>query len=231
MSNRYTGAASGALRPQGTTATYATPSTSLGSNFTNPVNLIAQSDVGTTLYVMEGTGTYRTAEVAEFYTQWDTSIGVTEATAWAADTYKNLLSTTGPGRVAMIVGPKSLDNSATTTFEVTMNSITKTFAIAVDTDDRAWLSCYTYQDSALYTTAAKSVMQNGIVLNASKNQFTDSQANSLITSWMGHTQQNLPTIICEDDSAILIRAKHSHVIAASGVQHKSAIMYILSKGT
>ena len=223
MSTRYTGAASGALRPQATTPTYATPGTQLGNNFTNPANFSVITDAAGTFFVYNASDGADASTATAFFTEFARR-GLEDQTNWSEDTYKNILSTTGP-LVMFCYVSCTAGGSETHTVEITASGVTKTFAIPLTSGQRGVITGSTFDDSTFWTTAARWVKPTGQVLSSNKAIFENQPANGIIPPWMGVQIANLQCLAVEDDSTFLVRAKHSVAITNSTATAYSGIMY------
>jgi hypothetical protein len=223
MSNRYTGAASGALRPQGSEANYATPSTQMGNFFTNPALFSTITDAAGTFFVYNASDGADASTTTSFFSEMARR-GLEEQTNWSEDTFKTILSTTGP-LVMFCYISCTAGGSETHTVEITASGITKTFAIPLTSGQRGVITGSTFDDSTFWTTAARWVKPTGQVLSSNKTIFENQPANGIIPGHMGVQIANLPCLAVEDDSAFLIRAKHSSAIVNSTATAFSGIMY------
>lgn len=200
----------------------AAPAASLGIHFNQPSQFQPIIAPVADLNVFDNGNIIQDSSTTAFFTQM-ASRGLQDTTNWTANTYKTLLTVTGAGFVAGIVGPTA-GGTQTTTFEITTDGILDEIAITVAASQRAVLLAK-YGGSTDFTTA-EIFMYAGVsaALGADKATFTiSSNPVGVIPGW--RQMAIVPQL--RFTRSLLIRAKHSASITNSTATAYSAVMYRL----
>lgn len=174
------------------------------------------------LNIFDNGNTIRDSSTTAFFTQM-ASRGLQDTTNWTANTYKTLLTVTGAGFVAGIVGPTA-GGAETTTFEITTDGVLDEIAITVAASQRALLLAK-YGGPTDFTSA-ELFMYSGVsgALGVDKATFTiSSNPVGVIPGW--RQMAMYPQL--RFSQSLLIRAKHSANITNATATAYSAVMYRL----
>jgi len=200
----------------------AAASTDYGPHFKEPWKLLPRVGAAANIGVYSTVPAFVDSTAAGFFTIELAARGINDDTNWTANTYKTILSVTGKGLVAAVVGCTSTSASMTTTVEFTVDGVLTEIAIPVGAGERGTLMI-TQGSGTLYTTA--NIYQARIgSLNAAKTALTAPTTACSIGTWEYLSQVGTPML--EFYTSLLIRMKHTENITGTAAQERqSAIMY------
>lgn len=175
------------------------------------------------LNVKDNANAAQASSTTAFFTQMAAAYGAQDTTNWTAATYKTLLSVTGAGFLAAIVGPTA-GGAETTTFEITVDGVLDEIAITVAASQRAGLACKLC--TATDFTSADVFAAPGVdgTIGSDKATFTlPSNPVQYMLPW----RHAVAVPMVRFNRTLLIRAKHSATITNSTATAYSAVQYRL----
>ena len=192
-----------------------------GIHFSEPWKLSPYAASVANVLVINASGSGEASSATAFFATMALR-GLQDQTDWTADTYKTLLSVTGKGLVANIVGPTA-GSTSITTFELTVDGTLTEIAVDVASGQRAVLTAGMGNYST-FTTATAAQNPGSEALSAGKDQFSEAPGTTnALFSWWYYTQNGTPLL--QFNESLLIRAKHSASITNSTATAYSAVMY------
>jgi hypothetical protein len=194
----------------------------VGQNFSNPRQFGAYRVTASEMNVFDSGGTGRALNVAAAFTELARR-GIQDQTDWTADTYKTILSVTGAGCVAAIIGPTA-GGSSTTTFEITVDGFLREVAVTGLSSGERGCLLLGYGQLATFTTVNLWATSGAESLDSNKEIFTDiNTGTEFIPAWWWMLMMGTPML--QFNQSLLIRAKHSADITNSTATAYSAVMY------
>lgn len=189
-----------------------------GGHFTEPWMFLPHVATSGNIAILDKSNTGSNAASVAFFTEF-ANRGAIDSTNWTANTYKTLVSVTGTGFVAGVIGPEAA-GADITTFEFTVDGVLTTMAITSASGMRALANT----GLSIGSTNAGYVPQSLGDLNGSKNTIGDPAANNKAWwSWDSVTYYGTPLLIFRN--SLLIRAKHAQNITNSTATAYSGVMY------
>lgn len=209
-----------------TAFTTAYPSAPAGNDFTDQLRLSPYHTAANRVAIVDSAGTGANGTSTAFFTELARR-GLQDQTNWTADTYKTILSASGPGFFSCYIGCTA-GGVETHTLELTLDGVLTTMTITpMASGERAFITT-AYAGYTPYSDTPASNIQAPIseALDSNKQIFGSTQGTSTyVMPWWSTMMTGVPLL--RWSTSILIRAKHSATITNSTATAYSAVMYRL----